>query len=94
VDVLALGIALRQGFLPTYITHIVTSFELQVYISTVEAKEYPILGLQWHPEKNSFEWTKHKNIPHGYWASEITHQVCACCMLYSTVLYRNSCITL
>lgn len=48
---------------------------LQVYISTVEAKEYPILGLQWHPEKNTFEWTKHKNIPHGYWASEITHQV-------------------
>jgi gamma-glutamyl-gamma-aminobutyrate hydrolase PuuD len=45
-----------------------------VYISTVEAKGYPILGLQWHPEKNSFEWTKHKSIPHGYWASEITHQ--------------------
>lgn len=48
--------------------------EGKVYISTVEAKEYPILGLQWHPEKNTFEWTKHKNIPHGYWASEITHQ--------------------
>eukprot|EP00882_Tetradesmus_deserticola_P024941 GHRQ01027317.1.p2 GENE.GHRQ01027317.1~~GHRQ01027317.1.p2 ORF type:complete len:119 (-),score=10.89 GHRQ01027317.1:274-630(-) len=47
----------------------------QVYISTIEAKKYPILGLQWHPEKNNYEWTKHKNIPHGYWASEITHQV-------------------
>ncbi|KAF6256122.1 class I glutamine amidotransferase-like protein [Scenedesmus sp. NREL 46B-D3] len=48
--------------------------EGKVYISTVEAKDYPILGLQWHPEKNNFEWSKHKNIPHGYWASEITHQ--------------------
>jgi gamma-glutamyl hydrolase len=63
------------------VTHHVTSFELQVYISTVEAKEYPILGLQWHPEKNNFEWTKHKNIPHGYWASEITHQVRTCSVL-------------
>jgi gamma-glutamyl hydrolase len=48
---------------------------MQVYISTIEAKQYPILGLQWHPEKNSFEWTKHKHIPHGYWSSEVTHQV-------------------
>ncbi|KAF8061359.1 gghA [Scenedesmus sp. PABB004] len=48
--------------------------EGKVYISTVEAKGYPILGLQWHPEKNSFEWTKHKQIPHGYWPSEVTHQ--------------------
>jgi gamma-glutamyl hydrolase len=23
---------------------------LQLYISTVEAREYPILGVQWHPE--------------------------------------------
>ena len=50
----------------------------QVYISTVEAKKYPVLGLQWHPEKNSFEWTKHKNIPHGYWSTEVTHQVRLC----------------
>lgn len=48
--------------------------EGKVYISTVEAKKYPVLGLQWHPEKNSFEWTRHKNIPHGYWSSEVTHQ--------------------
>lgn len=47
----------------------------QVYISTIEAKKYPVLGLQWHPEKNSFEWTRHKQIPHGYWSSEVTHQV-------------------
>lgn len=49
--------------------------QYQVYISTIEAKKYPVLGLQWHPEKNSFEWTRHKQIPHGYWSSEVTHQV-------------------
>jgi hypothetical protein len=48
---------------------------MQVYISTVESKKYPVLGLQWHPEKNSFEWTRHKQIPHGYWSTEVTHQV-------------------
>lgn len=26
------------------------------FVSTVEAFDYPIYGLQWHPEKNAFEW--------------------------------------
>lgn len=26
------------------------------FISTIEAKNYPIYGSQWHPEKNVFEW--------------------------------------
>lgn len=28
------------------------------FASTIEAKEYPIFGTQWHPEKNNFEWQK------------------------------------
>jgi gamma-glutamyl hydrolase len=28
------------------------------FVSTIEAKKYPIFGTQWHPEKNGFEWNK------------------------------------
>jgi len=36
------------------------------FVSTLEAKEYPFFATQFHPEKNSFEWSlKRKNLPHG-----------------------------
>jgi gamma-glutamyl hydrolase len=35
------------------------------YVSTVEGRDYPVYATQWHPEKNSFEWTKEQAIPHG-----------------------------
>ncbi|XP_062376547.1 gamma-glutamyl hydrolase-like [Sardina pilchardus] len=28
------------------------------FISTMEAYDYPIYGVQWHPEKNPFEWSR------------------------------------
>uniref|UniRef100_A0A8C6WNB4 folate gamma-glutamyl hydrolase n=1 Tax=Neogobius melanostomus TaxID=47308 RepID=A0A8C6WNB4_9GOBI len=28
------------------------------FISTWEAYDYPFYGVQWHPEKNAFEWTR------------------------------------
>ncbi|KAG7524534.1 gamma-glutamyl hydrolase-like [Solea senegalensis] len=28
------------------------------FVSTVEAYDYPIYAVQWHPEKNAFEWSK------------------------------------
>ncbi|XP_048122096.1 gamma-glutamyl hydrolase-like isoform X1 [Alosa alosa] len=28
------------------------------FISTMEAYDYPIYGVQWHPEKNAFEWSQ------------------------------------
>jgi len=28
------------------------------FVSTMEAYSYPIYGVQWHPEKNAFEWEK------------------------------------
>ncbi|XP_026815982.1 gamma-glutamyl hydrolase B-like [Rhopalosiphum maidis] len=34
------------------------------FISTVEAKNYPFVGLQFHPEKNAYEWKK--NDPHSW----------------------------
>lgn len=30
----------------------------------IEAKNYPFVGLQFHPEKNSYEWEK--NDPHSW----------------------------
>lgn len=47
----------------------------QVYVSTFEAQQYPIYGTQWHPEKNAFEWTPDKDIPHHPDAIEITQEV-------------------
>ena len=37
------------------------------YISTIEAKKYPFVGVQFHPEKNIFEWATNTvgNIPHN-----------------------------
>ncbi|CAJ0968397.1 unnamed protein product [Ranitomeya imitator] len=34
------------------------------FISTFEAYHYPIYGVQWHPEKNPFEWKKTSDISH------------------------------
>ena len=37
------------------------------FISTIEAKKYPIYGTQYHPEKINFEWVVEKEpIPHSY----------------------------
>ncbi|KAI7836202.1 hypothetical protein COHA_009927 [Chlorella ohadii] len=47
----------------------------QVYVSTMEAKKYPISATQWHPEKNAFEWTPDKDIPHHPDAIEVTQEV-------------------
>lgn len=35
------------------------------FISTLEHKRYPFYGVQFHPEKNLYEWVTGKNIPHG-----------------------------
>ncbi|XP_067888007.1 gamma-glutamyl hydrolase-like [Heterodontus francisci] len=43
-----------------------------VFVSTMEARNYPIYGVQWHPEKSAFEWTKKKNIPHSLDAVEVS----------------------
>lgn len=35
------------------------------FVSTMEAKKYPLYAVQWHPEKNNFEWTTKEDIPHS-----------------------------
>lgn len=34
------------------------------FISTIEHKHYPFYGVQFHPEKNLYEWVRNKNISH------------------------------
>lgn len=35
------------------------------FISTIESKDYPIYGSQWHPEKPVYEWNVHEVINHS-----------------------------
>jgi len=37
----------------------------QEFVSTIEAKDYPIYGVQWHPEKNAYEWPVNHNMSHS-----------------------------
>ncbi|XP_032669368.1 chitobiosyldiphosphodolichol beta-mannosyltransferase-like [Odontomachus brunneus] len=43
----------------------------QEFISTLEHKNYPFYGIQFHPEKNIYEWKTGKNIPHGSSATRV-----------------------
>ncbi|XP_062920190.1 gamma-glutamyl hydrolase-like [Mobula hypostoma] len=42
------------------------------FISTMEAHSYPIYGVQWHPEKNPYEWNPNISIPHTSNAVKLT----------------------
>ncbi|XP_059282847.1 gamma-glutamyl hydrolase 1-like [Lycium ferocissimum] len=46
----------------------------RVYVSTLQAENYPITALQWHPEKNAFEWGS-SAIPHSEDAVQVTQLV-------------------
>jgi len=53
------------------------------FVSTIEAKNYPFFGSQWHPEKIQYEWTPDGNINHSYdsvelnsWTSRFFVQQC------------------
>eukprot|EP00271_Cylindrocystis_brebissonii_P007129 TRINITY_DN20296_c0_g1_i1.p1 TRINITY_DN20296_c0_g1~~TRINITY_DN20296_c0_g1_i1.p1 ORF type:complete len:363 (+),score=37.14 TRINITY_DN20296_c0_g1_i1:143-1231(+) len=56
-----------------FFTILTTSEDRQgkVYVSTIEAVDYPIYGTQWHPEKNCFEWGL-DGIPHSADAVAVT----------------------
>ena len=42
----------------------------QAFASTIEAKRFPIYGVQWHPERPQFEWTTDRRIAHSAAAVE------------------------
>nr|XP_009630845.1 gamma-glutamyl hydrolase 2-like [Nicotiana tomentosiformis] len=46
----------------------------KVYVSTAQARRYPVTALQWHPEKNVFEW-RSSQIPHTEDAIQVTQHV-------------------
>lgn len=46
----------------------------KVYVSTVQAHNYPVIATQWHPEKNAFEWGL-SMIPHSDDAIQVTQHV-------------------
>ncbi|KAL0399490.1 UNVERIFIED_CONTAM: Gamma-glutamyl hydrolase 2 [Sesamum radiatum] len=46
----------------------------KTYVSTVQARRYPVTAFQWHPEKNAFEWGSPK-IPHSEDAVQVTQNV-------------------
>ncbi|RZC74194.1 hypothetical protein C5167_049676 [Papaver somniferum] len=46
----------------------------QEYVSTVQARDYPVTAVQWHPEKNAFEWG-YSTIPHSEDAIQVTQHV-------------------
>nr|XP_043627572.1 gamma-glutamyl hydrolase 2-like isoform X2 [Erigeron canadensis] len=41
-----------------------TDKDNKVYVSTVQSHRYPVTAVQWHPEKNAFEWGL-SMIPHS-----------------------------
>lgn len=42
------------------------------FVSTMEGIKYPIFATQWHPEKNTFEWSLNENIPHQEMSIKVT----------------------
>ncbi|KAM4746944.1 gamma-glutamyl hydrolase-like [Rhinophrynus dorsalis] len=43
------------------------------FVSTIEARDYPIYGVQWHPEVNRFQWRSDHAYPHSVnaiWTSQ------------------------
>jgi gamma-glutamyl hydrolase len=51
------------------IIHRTSQFPRHVYIYL--GRRYPIFGVQWHPEKNGFEWRVNTTIPHTKDAVEV-----------------------
>ncbi|KAI3702772.1 hypothetical protein L6452_28524 [Arctium lappa] len=51
-----------------------TDEDNKVYVSTVQSQRYPVTAVQWHPEKNAFEWGLSK-IPHSDEAVQVTQHV-------------------
>lgn len=42
------------------------------FVSTIEGKNYPFYGVQWHPEVNRFQWKSDLNFPHSLHAVQLS----------------------
>ncbi|KAK4803457.1 hypothetical protein SAY86_003274 [Trapa natans] len=70
------GKLLANPYLSSFFKVLTTSTDRdnEVYVSTVQARNYPITAFQWHPEKNAFEWGL-STIPHSDDAIQVTQHV-------------------
>ncbi|XP_070603952.1 gamma-glutamyl hydrolase isoform X2 [Erythrolamprus reginae] len=62
----------RNEKLRNFYKILTTNFHMVEFISTMEAYRYPIYGVQWHPEKNPFEWKNSTGIPHSSASIKVT----------------------
>ncbi|KAJ4837383.1 Gamma-glutamyl hydrolase 2 [Turnera subulata] len=67
---------IENEYLPNFFKVLTNSTDEdnKVYISTVQAHNYPVTAFQWHPEKNAFEWGL-SMIPHSEDAVQVTQHV-------------------
>lgn len=65
-----------NGLLSSFFRVLTTSPDKnsKIYVSTVEGRKYPVTGVQWHPEKNAFEWGV-SSIPHSSEAVQVCQSV-------------------
>ncbi|XP_068594622.1 gamma-glutamyl hydrolase [Brachionichthys hirsutus] len=42
------------------------------FVSTIEGRQYPFYGTQWHPEVNRFQWDKRQSYPHSHHAVQLS----------------------
>jgi len=63
-----------QSTLSGFFSLLATSLDRNndTYVSAMEARDYPIFGFQFHPEKNTYEWKDSEVIPHDFDDLEIT----------------------
>ena len=58
-----------NSFFQVLSTNVATASGGEVFVSTMEAYNYPFYGVQWHPEKSNFEWSlkegSYTNTPHS-----------------------------
>lgn len=47
----------------------------QNYVAMMQAYEYPITGTQFHPEKNTYEWSTSEDINHSAQGVELTQSI-------------------
>ncbi|KAI5755562.1 hypothetical protein M8J77_017973 [Diaphorina citri] len=57
---------IKYGLTETWNILTLSKYKSWEFVSTVEHKEYPIVGIQFHPEKNAYEWTESQHNPHSH----------------------------